>query len=64
MKSPCDKKAILHWPTSFAPDCNLVQILTQWGKTVEEGHDINWATAEALTFGSLALKKIHACVSG
>jgi 2-oxoglutarate dehydrogenase E1 component len=33
------------------------------GKTVDEGKNIDWSTAEALAFGSLALKKIHVRVS-
>jgi 2-oxoglutarate dehydrogenase E1 component len=31
---------------------------------VEEGRNIDWSTAEALAFGSLALEKIHVRVSG
>ena len=31
---------------------------------LEEGKNINWLTAEALAFGSLALEKIHVHVSG
>ncbi|KAH0832204.1 thiamine diphosphate-binding protein [Lanmaoa asiatica] len=34
------------------------------GKTVEEGRNIDWSTAEALAFGSLALEKNHVRVSG
>ncbi|KAJ7855883.1 2-oxoglutarate dehydrogenase complex E1 component mitochondrial precursor [Mycena olivaceomarginata] len=39
-------------------------ILSTRGKTVEEGTNIDWSTAEALAFGSLTLEKIHVRVSG
>ncbi|GLB41140.1 putative 2-oxoglutarate dehydrogenase complex E1 component mitochondrial precursor [Lyophyllum shimeji] len=57
-------KAISSFPTGFTPHRNLARILTARGKTVEEGKNIDWATAEALAFGSLALEKIHVRVSG
>ncbi|MCP5984544.1 hypothetical protein NL349_28255, partial [Klebsiella pneumoniae] len=34
------------------------------GKTVEEGKNIDWATAEALAFGSLLMEGTHVRVSG
>ena len=39
-------------------------MLTNRGKTVSEGKGIDWATAEALAIGSLALEKIHVRLSG
>ncbi|KAG6812719.1 hypothetical protein H0H92_001080 [Tricholoma furcatifolium] len=57
-------KAISQWPTGFTPHKNLARILASRGKTVEEGKNIDWSTAEALAFGSLALEKIHVRVSG
>lgn len=57
-------KAISQWPVDFAPHRNLARILAQRGKTVEEGCNIDWSTAEALAFGSLALEKNHIRVSG
>ena len=57
-------KAISQWPAGFTPHRNLARILTQRGKTVEEGQGIDWSTAEALAFGSLALEKVHVRVSG
>ncbi|KAI9568385.1 thiamine diphosphate-binding protein [Boletus coccyginus] len=57
-------KAISQWPAGFTPHRNLARILTQRGKTVEEGRNIDWSSAEALAFGSLALEKIHVRVSG
>ncbi|KAG5643626.1 hypothetical protein DXG03_000593 [Asterophora parasitica] len=57
-------KAISQYPTGFTPHKNLARILATRGKTVEEGTNIDWSTAEALAFGSLALEKIHVRVSG
>ncbi|KAG6838788.1 hypothetical protein C0991_008449 [Blastosporella zonata] len=57
-------KSISQWPNSFTPHKNLARILSTRGKTVEEGKNIDWSTAEALAFGSLALKKIHVRVLG
>ncbi|KAI0920049.1 2-oxoglutarate dehydrogenase E1 component [Taiwanofungus camphoratus] len=57
-------KAISSYPQGFTPHRNLARILNTRGKTVEEGRNIDWATAEALAFGSLALEKIHVRVSG
>ncbi|KAG6372856.1 thiamine diphosphate-binding protein [Boletus reticuloceps] len=57
-------KAISQWPAGFTPHRNLARILTQRGKTVEEGQNIDWSTAEALAFGSLALERNHVRVSG
>lgn len=57
-------KAISSYPPGFTPHRNLARILGARGKTVEEGHNVDWSTAEALAFGSLALEKIHVRVSG
>ncbi|CAK5269795.1 unnamed protein product [Mycena citricolor] len=57
-------KVISSYPNGFAPHRNLARILATRGKTVDEGNNIDWATAEALAFGSLALEKIHVRVSG
>ncbi|KAK0487629.1 2-oxoglutarate dehydrogenase E1 component [Armillaria novae-zelandiae] len=57
-------KAISTYPAGFIPHRNLARILATRGKTVEEGTNIDWSTAEALAFGSLALEKIHVRVSG
>ncbi|KAF9236529.1 thiamine diphosphate-binding protein [Melanogaster broomeanus] len=57
-------KAISQWPAGFTPHRNLSRILATRGKTVEEGRNIDWSTAEALAFGSLALEKVHVRVSG
>jgi len=56
--------AISSYPPGFTPHRNLARILSARDKTVEEGRNIDWSTAEALAFGSLALEKIHVRVSG
>ncbi|PPQ71885.1 hypothetical protein CVT26_007009 [Gymnopilus dilepis] len=57
-------KAISSYPAGFTPHRNLARILATRGKTVEDGTNIDWSTAEALAFGSLALERIHVRVSG
>ncbi|CED82312.1 2-oxoglutarate dehydrogenase complex e1 component mitochondrial precursor [Phaffia rhodozyma] len=57
-------KVISTFPKDFVPHKNLARILAGRGKTVDEGKNIDWSTAEALAFGSLALEKIHVRVSG
>ncbi|KIM35868.1 hypothetical protein M413DRAFT_449496 [Hebeloma cylindrosporum] len=57
-------KAISSYPAGFTPHRNLARILATRGKTVEEGTNIDWSTAEALAFGALALEHIHVRVSG
>ncbi|EJC97957.1 2-oxoglutarate dehydrogenase complex E1 component mitochondrial precursor [Fomitiporia mediterranea MF3/22] len=57
-------KAISTYPEGFTVHRNLARILSNRGKTVEEGTNIDWATAEALAFGSLVLEKTHVRVSG
>ncbi|KAH7106211.1 2-oxoglutarate dehydrogenase complex E1 component mitochondrial precursor [Auriculariales sp. MPI-PUGE-AT-0066] len=56
--------AISTYPQNFNVHRNLARILTTRGKTIEDGENIDWATAEALAFGALALEKIHVRVSG
>ena len=57
-------KAISTYPQNFNVHKNLARIISQRGKTIEDGENIDWATAEALALGSLALEKIHVRVSG
>lgn len=56
--------AISTMPQGFTAHRNLVRILTARGKSVEQGEGIDWATAEALAFGSLVLEKNHVRISG
>jgi 2-oxoglutarate dehydrogenase E1 component len=57
-------KVLGAFPEGFTPHKNLARILAGRAKAVEEGHGIDWSTAEALAFGSLALEKIHVRLSG
>ncbi|KAJ5983416.1 Dehydrogenase E1 component [Penicillium waksmanii] len=51
-------------PDGFTLHRNLKRILTNRKKTVEEGQNIDWATAEALAFGSLVDEGYHVRISG
>lgn len=51
-------------PEGFEIHRNLKRILNTRKKTVETGEGIDWATGEALAFGSLALEGYHVRVSG
>ncbi|KAL3489369.1 thiamine diphosphate-binding protein [Aspergillus germanicus] len=51
-------------PDGFTLHRNLKRILSNRTKTVEEGQNIDWATAEALAFGSLVNEGYHVRVSG
>ncbi|KZT28905.1 2-oxoglutarate dehydrogenase E1 component [Neolentinus lepideus HHB14362 ss-1] len=57
-------KIISGYPQGFDCHRNLARILSARGKTIEEGQNIDWSTAEALAFGSLVLEKTHVRVSG
>ncbi|KAI6356792.1 2-oxoglutarate dehydrogenase E1 component [Pyricularia grisea] len=51
-------------PETFNLHRNLKRILTNRTKTVVEGKNIDWSTAEALAFGSLVIEGHHVRVSG
>ena len=51
-------------PEGFTVHRNLKRILAGRTKTVTEGKNIDWATAEALAFGTLCLEGHHVRVSG
>ncbi|CCE85789.1 Piso0_005419 [Millerozyma farinosa CBS 7064] len=57
-------KAVSEVPKGFDLHRNLKRILNNRKKTVETGEGIDWATGEALAFGSLALEGYHVRVSG
>lgn len=57
-------KKISEAPKGFEIHRNLKRILNTRKKTVESGEGIDWATGEALAFGSLALEGYHVRVSG
>ncbi|OXV12163.1 hypothetical protein Egran_00075 [Elaphomyces granulatus] len=51
-------------PEGFSVHRNLKRILGNRKKTVDEGEGIDWATAEALAFGTLVKEGHHVRVSG
>ncbi|ODV95231.1 hypothetical protein PACTADRAFT_57825 [Pachysolen tannophilus NRRL Y-2460] len=55
---------ISSWPEGFEIHRNLKRILGTRKKTIETGEGIDWATGEALAFGSLVLEGQHVRVSG
>ncbi len=57
-------KVVSSYPPDFNVHSNLARIIKNRGKAVEDGEGIDWSTAEALAFGSLALEKKHVRVSG
>ncbi|BGP18283.1 hypothetical protein JCM10213_008455 [Rhodosporidiobolus nylandii] len=57
-------KVISTAPEGFNVHRNLQRILKTRGQSVEEGKNIDYSTAEALAFGTLALEKVHVRVSG
>lgn len=57
-------KAISSTPEGFEIHRNLKRILATRGKTIETGEGIDWASGEALAYGSLALEGYHVRVSG
>ncbi|KAJ5522111.1 hypothetical protein N7527_006226 [Penicillium freii] len=59
-----DKIAGTGVPEGFELHRNLKRILSGRKKAVDEGKNIDWATAEALAFGSLVDEGYHVRVSG
>ncbi|BFZ53970.1 2-oxoglutarate dehydrogenase E1 component [Savitreella phatthalungensis] len=57
-------KVISSVPKDFTVHKNLKRIVENRGKTVDKGEGIDWATGEALAFGSLLLEGHHIRVSG
>ena len=51
-------------PSGFTVHRNLKRILSTREKTVADGKNIDWSTAEALAFGTLCLEGHHVRVSG
>ena len=46
-------RALTHYPSEFKMHKTLARIIAQKKKTLDEGVGIDWATAEAMAFGSL-----------
>ncbi|CCH42044.1 2-oxoglutarate dehydrogenase E1 component [Wickerhamomyces ciferrii] len=57
-------KTISSWPEAFEVHRNLKRILGQRQKAVDSGEGIDWATGEALAYGSLVDEGYHVRVSG
>ncbi|AOW06343.1 thiamine diphosphate-binding protein [Yarrowia lipolytica] len=57
-------KVISSVPEGFTLHRNLKRILSNRGKSVEEGHGIDWSTGEALAFGTLLEEGHHVRLSG
>lgn len=51
-------------PEGFTPHSTLKRQIVQKGKAIETGEGIDWATAEALAFGSLLLENRDVRLSG
>lgn len=56
--------AVSKLPEGFNVHRNLKRILTNRKKTVDEGKNIDWSTAEMLAFGTLCSEGHHVRVSG
>jgi 2-oxoglutarate dehydrogenase E1 component len=57
-------EALGSYPEDFEVHRNLNRIISQRSKTVREGKNIDYSTAEALAFGTLALEGNHIRLSG
>ncbi|HXG80156.1 MAG TPA: 2-oxoglutarate dehydrogenase E1 component, partial [Methyloceanibacter sp.] len=57
-------RKLTSFPKSFTPHKTLVRILANRRKTIEEGKGIDWATAEALAFGTLLVEGYPVRLSG
>ncbi|KAJ5273363.1 2-oxoglutarate dehydrogenase [Penicillium angulare] len=64
LKAVADKISGSGAPDGFTLHKNLKRILANRKKAVEEGKGIDWATAEALAFGTLVDEGYHVRVSG
>jgi 2-oxoglutarate dehydrogenase E1 component len=52
------------FPSDFKPHPNLARVLKQRQKTIADGEGIDWATAEAMGFGTLLAEGNHVRLSG
>ena len=52
------------YPEGFHVHSVLAKVLKQRRKTIDEGQDIDWATAESMAFGSLVSEGTHVRLSG
>lgn len=56
--------ALVHVPDGFKPHSKITRQLKAKHEMIAGGQEIDWATAEALAFGSLALEGYHIRLSG
>ncbi|KAJ5217245.1 hypothetical protein N7468_010253 [Penicillium chermesinum] len=64
LKNIADKVSAADAPEGFTLHRNLKRILANRKKSVDEGTGIDWATAEALAFGTLVDEGYHVRISG
>nr|XP_018263955.1 oxoglutarate dehydrogenase (succinyl-transferring), E1 component [Kwoniella dejecticola CBS 10117]OBR86113.1 oxoglutarate dehydrogenase (succinyl-transferring), E1 component [Kwoniella dejecticola CBS 10117] len=57
-------EVISSFPEGFTPHKNLARIIATRGRSVAEGKNIDWSTAEALAIGALCLEGTHVRISG
>lgn len=55
---------ITHFPKTFTPHKTIARIMAARRKTIEDGAGIDWATAEALAFGTLLTEGFRVRLSG
>jgi 2-oxoglutarate dehydrogenase E1 component len=56
--------ATCSYPEGFTPHRSLVRILKARAKTIEDGVGLDWATTEAMAFGTLLKEGCHVRLSG
>ena len=57
-------RKITSFPKSFTPHKTIARIMATRRKTIDEGQGIDWATAEALAFGTLLAEGFRVRLSG
>ncbi len=57
-------RRLAHIPRNFTPHKTVARILAARRKTIEDGAGIDWATAEALAFGTLVTEGFRVRLSG
>jgi 2-oxoglutarate dehydrogenase E1 component len=57
-------RKITSFPKSFTPHKTIARIMAARRKTIEEGQGIDWATAEALAYGTLLVEGFRVRLSG
>jgi 2-oxoglutarate dehydrogenase E1 component len=57
-------RKVTHFPKSFMPHKTVARIIANRRKMIEDGHGIDWATAESLAFGTLLVEGYRVRLSG